>query len=170
MSEQNPEAAPAQEQPTGEATTEEVTDWQAEATRLRDELTKARKWEERAKENHAKVQQYEREKLPEAERQIAEAEERARAAAAQDYGKRLARSEITAAAATAGAEIGGVFDYLDLGRFVGDDGEPDTKAITAFVDALPKRGAAPPSYDGGTRTTSPAKDMNQFIRQAAGRA
>lgn len=165
MTEQNPEgAAPAQEQP--EQQTE--TDWHAEATRLRDELTKARKWEERAKESHAKVQQYEREKLPEAERQIAEAEQRASAAAAQKYGQRLARSEITAAAATAGADIASVFDYLDLSRFVGEDGEVDDKAVSAFVAALPKKAATPPSYDGGSRTTSPAGDMNQLIRQAAG--
>lgn len=161
MTEQNPEAQAAQDQPaeSSEAVKVDETDWKAEA----------RKWEQRAKESRTKVQQYEREKLPEAERQIAEAEERARADAAQNYGKRLARSEITAAAATAQADLGGVFDYLDLTRFVGEDGEPDAKAIKAFVDALPRKGAAPPSYDGGTRATSPARDMNQIIRQAAGR-
>jgi hypothetical protein len=161
--------APAQE-PT-ETPTEEPKDWQAEATRLRDELTKARKWEERAKENHAKVQQYEREKLPEAERAAAEAEARGRTAAAQEYGKRLATSEIRAAAASEGADLAGVFDFLDLSRFVGEDGEPDEKAIKAFVGGLPKKNPEPPSFDGGSRTPAPAQQgMSQLIRKAAGRA
>jgi hypothetical protein len=169
MSEATPEA-PAQE-PT-EAPAEEPKDWQAEATRLQGELSKARKWEDRAKENHAKVQEYEREKLPEAERKIAEAEARGRTAAAQEYGKRLATSEIRATAASEGADLAGVFDYLDLSRFVGDDGEPDDKAIKAFVGGLPKKGdEAPPSFDGGTRTTPAApQGMSTLIRKAAGRA
>lgn len=177
MSEAAPEETPAQEQPAAETKPEEQpekggeTDWQAEATRLRDELTKARKWEGRAKDNAAKVQQYEREKLPEAERAAVDAEERGRQAATQEFGKRLATSEIRAAAATAGADLAGVFDYLDLGRFVGEDGEPDAKAIDAFVGGLPKKEAPTPSFDGGSRTpTPPQQGMTGLIRKAAGRA
>ena len=71
-----------------------------------------------------------------------------------------------------GADLAGVFDYLDLSRFVGDDGEPDEKAIKAFVGGLPKKGdEAPPSFDGGTRTTPAApQGMSTLIRKAAGRA
>lgn len=176
MSEATPEETPAQETPSTEGNAEEPPadgpqDWEAEATRLREELSKARKWEKQSRENAARLRELERERLPEAERAAVEAEERGRQAAAQQYGQRLARSEITAAAATAGADLGGVFDYLDLNRFVGDDGEPDGQAIAAFVEALPRRDATPPSFDGGTRGTPPAgADMNQFIRKAAGRA
>lgn len=109
--------------------------------------------------------------MSEAEKQVAEAEARGRAAASADFGKRLATSEIRAAAADAQADLTGVFDYLDLSRFVGDDGEPDEKAIKAFVGGLPKKDAGPPSFDGGTRTTAPAPvGMSQIIRKAAGRA
>ena len=177
MSEATPEAAPAQEQPAAEATeaeatTTEPTDWQAEATRLREELSKARKWEKQSRDNAAKLREYEREKLPEAERAAADAEERGRKAATQEYGKRLATSEIRAVAATAGADLAGVFDYLDLSRFVGEDGEPDAKAIEAFVEGLPKKEAPTPSFDGGTRTSPPAPQggMTGLIRKAAGRA
>lgn len=166
MSEATTEA-PAQEQPTNEATQEteaqaDETDWKAEA----------RKWEQRAKENKAAAAELEKkrkESMTEAERAVAEAEHKGRTAAAQDFGKRLATSEIRAAAADAGADLAGVFDYIDLARFVGDDGEPDAKAIKAFVGGLPKKGA--PSFDGGTRPSGKGGgDMNSVIRRAAGYA
>lgn len=62
---------------------EQVTDWQAEASRLREELAKARKWEARAKENKAaadRLAEFERQQMSEAERteaRIRDAEKRA---------------------------------------------------------------------------------------------
>lgn len=165
-----PPAAPAQEQQPAasatqpEAPTVDETDWKAEA----------RKWEQRAKENGTKANEFDKQRkaaMTEAERAVAEAEERGRTAAASDFGKRLATSEIRAVAADAGADLAGVFDYLDLTRFVGEDGEPDAKAITAFVGGLPKKDPGTPSFDGGTRTTAPApQGMTGLIRKAAGRA
>jgi membrane protein involved in colicin uptake len=109
--------------------------------------------------------------MSEAEKAVAEAETRGRTAAAQEYGQRLARSEIKATAAAANADLDGVFDYLDVSRFVGDDGEPDAKAIAAFVKGLPVRQSAASSFDGGNRGASPLSgDMNLALRQAAGRA
>ena len=177
MSEAAPEAPSAQEESPVDDSNNDTpvedadTDWQAEATRLRDELSKARKWERQSRESQAKLREYEREKLPEAERAAADAEERGRQAATAEFGKRLATSEIRAAAADAGADLAGVFDYLDLARFVGEDGEPDAKAITAFVAGLPKKDLGAPSFDGGTRTAAPApQGMTGLIRKAAGRA
>lgn len=170
MSETTPEATPAPEEPTAEqpkadeAPKADETDWKAEA----------RKWEQRAKENKQAAAELEKQReasMTEAEKAVAEAEERGRTAAASEYGKRLATSDIRAAAADAQADLTGVFDYLDLSRFVGEDGEPDEKAIKAFVGGLPKKEAVPPSFDGGTRTTAPAQmGMSQIIRKAAGRA
>ena len=139
-----------------------------------EEITKeSRKWESRAKENGTKAREYDEQRkaaMTEAERAVAEAEAKGRTAATAEFGKRLATSEIRAVAADAGADLAGVFDYLDLSRFVGEDGEPDEKAIKAFVDGLPKKEAAAPSYDGGTRTpTTPPQGMNGLIRKAAGR-
>lgn len=160
---------PAQEQQAEQ----EDTDWQAEATRLREELSKARKWEDRAKENRAKVEQYEREKLPEAERAAAEAEERGRKAAASEFGQRLATSEIRAAAATAGADLTGVFDYLDLARFVDENGEPDEKAIKSFVAGLPakddgKRRAPRPDQNQGRSSSGSSSTADQFAASVGG--
>lgn len=169
------EGAPKPEAPKGENKPEEPKDWEAEATRLRDELAKARKWEDRAKENHAKVQQYEREKLPEAERQIAEAEARGRSTAVGEFGKRLARTEFDAIAGRRNPDFktDEVFEWLDLSRFVGEDGEPDTAAIKSAVERLVPSGGTPPppSFDGGTRTAAPAgTDMNSILRRSTGRA
>ena len=113
--------------------------------------------------------------MTEAERAVAEAEERGRAAVRTEYGTRLAQTEFRAAAAArnAGFDVNKALAYVDLGRFVGDDGEPNAKAIAAAVaDLVPEAtGATPPSFDGGTRTSPPAgQSMTDLIRQAAGRA
>lgn len=107
--------------------------------------------------------------MSEAEKAVAEAERRGRSEAAGEYGKRLATSEIKAVAATEGADLTGVFDYLNLARFVTDDGEPDADAIGKFVAGLPRKGNPAPSFDGGTRQSVATKgDMNSLIRKAAG--
>jgi hypothetical protein len=136
---------------TAEQPTADQTDWKAEA----------RKWEQRAKENNTKAQEFEKQRkaaMTEAERAVAEAEERGRTSATEAFGKRLATSEIRAAAADADRDLAGVFDFLDLTRFITEDGEPDEKAIKSFVDGLPSRNA----------TRSPRPDANQGRSGAGG--
>lgn len=179
MTEAAPEApaAPAQEQQTATETaaTEAAPPTVEELQAKLDEVTKeARKWETRSKENHQAKTELEKQRqaaMTDAERAVAEAETKGRTAAASEFGKRLATSEIRAQAADAQADLAGVFDYLDLSRFVGEDGEPDDKAIKAFVGGLPKKDPGTPSFDGGTRTPPPAQaGMSGLIRKAAGRA
>lgn len=114
--------------------------------------------------------------MSDAERAVAEAESRGRTAAAAEYGQRLARSDFVAASARRNAEFdaAAVLDDLNLARFVGEDGEPDTAAIGKAVERLvpelsgPPR---PPSFDGGARSPAPATaGMNGLIRKAVGRA
>ena len=112
--------------------------------------------------------------MTETERAIAEAEERGRSAVRSEYGQRLAQTEFRAAAAARDPEydVAKALKYVDLGRLVGEDGEPDAKAIAAAVaDLIPERGTpAPPSFDGGTRQAAASgPSMTQLIRQAAGR-
>lgn len=175
MSEAAPEATPAQDEPTTETKPAETAPSVEELQAKVEELTKeSRKWESRSKENLQAKTELEKQRqaaMTDAERAIAEAETKGRTAATAEFGKRLATSEIRAAAATAGADLAGVFDYLDLGRFVGDDGEPDEKAIKAFVEGLPQKENPAPSFDGGSRTPAPAQQgMSGLIRKAAGRA
>ncbi len=166
--------APAQEQQSATETTETPTleDLQARI----EEITKeSRKWESRAKENGTKAREFDEQRkaaMTDAERAVAEAEAKGRTAATAEFGKRLATADIKAAAAEASADLTGVLEYLDLGRFVGEDGEPDDKAIKAFVDGLPKKETPTPSFDGGPRTptVAPQGGMSGLIRKAAGRA
>lgn len=178
MSEPTPEATPQTDpaaQPNGEPAPsnepkpapEDKTDWKAEA----------RKWEQRAKENNQKANEFDKQRkaaMTDAERAAAEAEERGRTAATSEFGKRLARSEFDALAGRRNADFdtASTFEWLDLAKFVGEDGEPDTKAIQAAVERLvPEPAGGPPSFDGGSRTPSPApQGMNGLIRKATGRA
>lgn len=144
----------------------DTTDWKAEA----------RKWEQRAKENSSKARELEKQQqaaMTDAERAVAEAESRGRMAATQDFGKRLATAEIRAAALDSDRDLTGVFDYLDLTRFVDEDGQPDEKAIKAFVDGLPIRDDGKPrapkpdanqGRSGGSGPKSTADSFAEFFR------
>ncbi len=108
--------------------------------------------------------------MTENERAVTEAEQRGRSAALKDAGVRLARAELRAAAAgqVSTEALDGFLEYADLTRFVGDDGEPDQKAIAAAVKKLGVTAKAT-NYDGGARTSADKPtDMNSLIRRAAG--
>lgn len=112
--------------------------------------------------------------MSESERAVAEAEARGRTSALSEVGQRLARAQFDALAGRRNADVdtAKVLEFVDMAKFVGDDGEPDMKALTSAVERLiPEPAKGPPSYDGGART-SPAKtaDMNALIRQQLGYA
>jgi hypothetical protein len=138
--------------------------------KLRDE---AASWRTKYREVEGKAKA----SMTEAERAVAEAEERGRSAVRSEYGSRLAQTEFRAAAAARnpGYDVAKALAYVDLSKFVGEDGEPDGKAIAAAVaDLVPEASngtVPPPSFDGGTRqSTAAGVSMSQLIRQAAGRA
>jgi hypothetical protein len=79
--------------------------------------------------------------LPDSEKAIAEAEARGRQAALAEVSGTLAEAELRTQAALAGAEIpDAVSQYLDVARFTGPDGTPDTAAIATFVASLTPKG------------------------------
>lgn len=110
--------------------------------------------------------------MTDTERAIAEAKTTAAAEAARAAGPRLVRAELRAAAAEAGLPkdaLDGFLEYADLGRFLTDDGEPDSKAIAAAVKRLGGVGSRAASYDGGARGEAARPlDMSTLIRQKAG--
>ncbi|MFI1796363.1 hypothetical protein ACH427_03235 [Streptomyces sp. NPDC020379] len=59
-----------------------------------------------------------------------------RQAFAAEFAPRLAGAELRAQAAAAGVTLPAL-DYLNVGRFVGDDGTVNADEITAFVSSLP---------------------------------
>ncbi|AGL13870.1 hypothetical protein [Actinoplanes sp. N902-109] len=167
MSEQDTAA----EQPTTEATETDVTDWKAEAEKWQ---AMARKSEDRAKSNAAAAKELEKVRaasMTEQEKAVAEARQAATAEATRATAPRLVRAEFRAAAAgrVDPDALTAYLEDVDLAKFIGDDGEPDIKAIEARIERL--GGKRTTDFDGGPRTSAPApKDMNQMLRQAAGRA
>ncbi len=168
MSEAAPEADPQVEpndnQPLADPT-EDKTDWKAEA----------RKWETRAKENKAAASELEKQRqasMTEAERAVAEAEARGRTPAATEFGKELAQTQFDAAAGRRNPDFdtAKALEFVDLGKFLGDDGRPDAKAIAAAVERLvPEPHNGPPSPDGGVRANPPKNaDMNALLRARRG--
>ncbi len=175
MSEPTP-AAEAAAQPIDDANQppaepQDSTDWKAEA----------RKWEQRAKDNQKAARDLEAQRkasMTETERAVAEAEERGRMAVRTEYGTRLAQTEFRAAAAARNPahDVGKALAYVDLSKFVGEDGEPNTKAIAAAVaDLVPEAATGPtppPSFDGGTRQPAAAAHPchSSSARPPAGRS
>lgn len=162
----------ADEQSTEETAAPTLEDLQAQIA----ELTKnSRKWEERAKANGGAAKAAEQARLDamsESERAIEEARQSARAEAASTFGQRLARTEFDnlAGRRNPGFDTASALEYVDLGKFLDESGEPDTAAIKAAVDRLvPEANDGPPSFDGGTRTVTKAADFNTELRRAAGR-
>lgn len=159
----------ATETTTGTTETD-VKDWQAEAEKWQ---ALARKNEERAKGNASAAKELERVRaaaMSEQEKAVAEAEARGAQAVAAKAGPRLVRAEFRAAAAgrVDSDALNAYLEDVDLTKFLGDDGEPDTKAIEARIGRLggtQKR----TDFDGGARTSADKPtDMNSLIRSAAG--
>lgn len=104
------------------------------------------------------------------EKLVADAEARGKAAGLSASGTRLAKAELKAAAAgrVDADTLAGFVEYADLSKFLGEDGEPDEKAIDAAITKL--GGAKRTNFDGGARgRAATGNDMNQIIRRAAGR-
>jgi multidrug efflux pump subunit AcrA (membrane-fusion protein) len=140
--------------------------------------TMARKHEDRAKANadaakrvealQAELEQFRAASMSEAEKATAkavkEAEQRARAEALGAVGQRLVRAEFRAQAAGAIPDLDGVLDDLNLAKFVGADGEPDTAAISAAVKRLTPPKPAEPEAVQPVTAPGPRPDLTQGSR------
>lgn len=154
---------------TTETTETDVKDWKAEAEKWQ---AHSRKMEERAKGNANAAKELEKvraDAMSETEKAVAAARAAGAAEAAQKAGPRLVRAEFRAAAAgTVDKQtLDAYLEDVDLGKFLTEDGEPDSKAIEARIKRL--GGGKPADFDGGTRTpAAKTTDMNSLIRQRAG--
>lgn len=143
--------------------------------RVQAALEKERDLHKTVKQQLSEFQRQQRAQLDDGERKLLEAREAAAAEVRAQYGSRLAQTEFRAAAAARnpGYDVEKALKYVNLASFLGEDGEPDPKAIKAAVADLVPEGSGdnPPSFDGGTRTShTDGPTMTQLIRQAAGRA
>jgi hypothetical protein len=145
-----------------------------DVARLQSALDKERDARKAAEKAAREAQQTARAGMAEDQRKLVEAEEKGRAEVRAEYGKRLARTVFEAEAARRNAtfDAAKALRYVDLGGMVGDDGEPDPKAIAAAVaDLVPEPAAGtptPPSFDGGVRTTPPSNSTAQQFASTLG--
>lgn len=101
------------------------------------------------------------------EKALAEAEQRGASAAQARSAARVAVAEFKAAAVGRVSEsaLAGFLEYADVSKFVGEDGEPDSKAIQSAVKKLAGAGVGGTNFDGGARTSADKPtDMNALIR------
>jgi hypothetical protein len=99
--------------------------------------------------------------MSDADKAIADAREEGRTEARTEASRRIAAVEFRAAAHGKLADPDAALELLDLGRLVGDDGEPDRDAIKAVIDRLAPVSAPSPKVPSGPRDTVPDTD---FIR------
>ncbi|MCC2279525.1 hypothetical protein LKL35_29445 [Streptomyces sp. ET3-23] len=125
--------------PTPEAEAPQPPETPAEAGPT-DELEK---WKRLSRENEKRWKQASKElegvrhaQMTDQERAIEAAKAEARKAALAEVGTSLAEAEIRAQAAAAGVSV--PTDYLDLSRFVAEDGRADRERVTELIASLPK--------------------------------
>jgi len=156
-------AEPADDAPLGPAGEKALDEWKR----------RARAAERESRSHAARLQELEdrdKSEVQKATEKATAAEQRAAAMA-----QRAAKAEVRALAAATFADPSDAAAFLDLGEFVDDTGDIDSKGIEkALADLLKRKPhlgkeAAPPSFDGGARTTAGAPtDMNALIRSKAG--
>jgi hypothetical protein len=83
--------------------------------------------------------------MGEQERAVAEARDAGKAEGIKAGGLRVAMAEFRAACAARGIDPGPLADVIDLGKFVDEAGEVDSKGITALAEGMP----APAGSNGG---------------------
>lgn len=153
----------AQEAETG---AEESTTTDPRITKANQEAARYRREARAAQAELEKVRQA---GLSEQEKAVATAKAEGATEAAKAAAPRLVRAEFRAAAAgqVDKQTLDAYLEDVDLSKFIGDDGEPDLKAIEARIKRL--GGGKSTDFDGGARSTAAKpSDMNSQIRQLAG--
>lgn len=143
--------------------TGDTTDYKAEAEKWQ---ALARKHEERAKANASaakELEQVRQSSMSDVEKAVAIARAEERAAVLREAGTRLVDAEVRAALTGRPVDAAALLEGLDRSRFLNDDGDPDVKAIQAWVDRIaPQTEPKAPSFDlgQGARGDAPNVALN----------
>ncbi|WAB08831.1 scaffolding protein [Streptomyces phage Success] len=138
---ENNQQAPAGTEPPKAPTVEEL---QADVERWK---TLSRQNEKNYNEARTELSKLQEASMTDAEKAIEKAKEEARNAALSEVGSRLVEAELRVQAATAGVTLPPA-EFLNVQRFIGADGSPDTAAIQTFVSSLPQPSKAPEFAQG----------------------
>lgn len=137
------------------------TDWKAEA----------RKWQDRARTNHAATKELEQ------LRASTQTDQEKAVTAARQEGRKEALAEVGVARAEDAirfsvgerlpdSELDELLDHLNLAKFLTDDGNVDRKKVAAYVARITPAGKSPvPDLGQGARGNGKSgTDMNALIR------
>ncbi|MGQ5602955.1 hypothetical protein [Streptomyces sp. EKS3.2] len=138
---ENNQQAPAGTEAPKAPTLEEL---QADVERWK---TLSRQNEKNYNEARTELSKLKEASMTDAEKALEKAREEARNAALSEVGSRLVEAELRAQAATAGVTLPPA-EFLNVSRFIGADGSPDTSAIQTFVSSLPQPSKAPDFAQG----------------------
>lgn len=120
----------------------DVTDWKAHS----------REWEKRAKANSDAATELEKLKaanMSEQEKAVKAAKDEGRTAALAETIPQIAQARLEAHAARAGVDLSEFAEFIDLTKFVGEDGQVDDKAIKAAVTKFAKLAPSGAGRSGG---------------------
>ncbi|WP_338781744.1 hypothetical protein [Streptomyces sp. DG1A-41] len=134
---QAPAGTEAQKAPTVEELQADVERWKALSRRNEKNFNEAR----------TELSSLKEASMTDAEKAIEKAREEARNAALSEVGSRLVEAELRVQAATAGVTLPPA-EFLNVQRFLGADGSPDSTAIQTFVSSLPQPSKTPEFAQG----------------------
>ncbi|WP_043470322.1 hypothetical protein [Kitasatospora sp. MBT66] len=126
-----PEPTPTTPPETLPADAPEVEKWKA----------LSRQNEQRWKTASKELEDLKAAQLSDADKALADARAEGRKSALSEVGTSLVQAEIRAQAATAGVSVS--TDYLDLNRFLADDGRADAEKVKGYIESLPKPSTEP---------------------------
>ncbi|MFC9847787.1 hypothetical protein ACFWFF_01555 [Streptomyces sp. NPDC060223] len=109
----------------------DATDWKAHS----------REWERRAKANANAAIELEKLRaanMSEQEKAVKAAKDEGRTAALAEATPQIAQARLEVAAARAGVDLSEFAEYIDVAKFIGEDGQVDNKAIKAAVTKFSK--------------------------------
>lgn len=153
-----PPGTPSTTGPTGESD----KDWQAEAEKWK---ALSRKHEDANTKLLKQNDELKSAAMSDAEKAIADAVERGRTEAMSSMRTELAEARLRAAAAGKVADVDALMDFVDLGKFVTENGVDDA-AITAAVDRFAKVAPAPTPPKFGSVDLGPQGDRPRQLGEA----
>jgi len=133
----------------------------------------ARKHEERAKANALaakELAELKRNGMSETERAVAEATAKVRAEVRAEVAGKLARQGFLAAAAGRIPNAADVADDINLGRYVGEDGEVDESGLKALVDRLAVKPAKVEDGEDEDEKPTTRRGFEQGVRRGGATA
>lgn len=162
MADETPEMGAHDDTPTPDpviepaAKPDEDKDWKAEAEKWK---ALSRKNENASHDALRELEKLRAERMTDAEKAIAEAEQRGATTAAEKYQRKLAEASFKAAAAGKVADADALLDLVDVSKFLTTDGV-DEEAIAAAVERFAKAAPAQKKFglpDGGPKGDQPVQ-------------